>query len=381
MLRMTIGPTRIAPSVLSRVALHPPAINDPEFLQVFAGCLRDTRTIHGIGLRSGLSDGAPAPSSGLGYIIPATGTMGMEMLGANFAPPGSHVAVFSTGMWGDRWAESCRRLGLVVHRVPVNARGPIDYGALADVLASHDIKAVFATHVDSSSGLVIDPGALGALTKEHGAFLLVDGICGAGCEPMEQDKWGVDVLLSSTPKAIGVPCGLVMITTNDRATDYLKNRTWEPGTLSLDLKPWVPVMEAHTTGGFGYFQSPAGNLVAGLSEGYRLILAEGLAERALRHQSFAKELHAGLERLGLEILVKEPKYRANGVTVILYPEGRDASFLQVLVSNGLVLPGGTHPEYGPRTFRIGHFGNVTQDDITTTLSVIEKSLKQPAKAA
>jgi len=368
MLRMTIGPTRIAPSVLARVAIHPPAINDPEFLQVFAGCLRDTRTIHGI-------------ARGLGYIIPCTGTMGMEMLGANFAPPGSHVAVFSTGMWGDRWAESCRRLGLNVHRVPVNARGPIDYSGLANVCANNDIKAVFATHVDSSSGLIIDPGALGAITRKHGAFLLVDGICGAGCEPMQQDEWGVDVLLSSTPKAIGVPCGLVMITTNERATAYLENRLWDPVTLSLDLKPWVPVMKAHTTGGFGYFQSPAGNLVAGLAEGYRLILEEGLGPRVERHRRFTKELHAGLERLGLEILVTDPQYRSNGVTVILFPEGRDGSFMQVLQSNGLVLPGGTHPEYGPRTFRIGHFGNVTQDDITTTLAVIEKSLAQTATRA
>jgi alanine-glyoxylate transaminase/serine-glyoxylate transaminase/serine-pyruvate transaminase len=368
MLRMTIGPTRIAPSVLSRVAVAPPAINDPEFLQVFAGCLRDTRAIHGI-------------AKGLGYILPATGTMGMEMLAANFTPPGSHVVVFSTGFWGDRWAESCRRIGLVVHRVPVNARGPIDYAAVADMLKNNDIKAVLATHVDSSSGLVIDPGALGVLAREHGALLLVDGICGAGCETMEQDKWGVDVLLSSTPKAIGVPCGLIMITTSDRATEQLKSRSWDPGTLALDLKPWVSVMEAHSIGQFGYFQSPAGNLMAGLAEGYRLILAEGLGARVERHQRLTRELHAGLERLGLEILVKEASYRANGVTVILYPEGRDSSFLQVLFANGLVLPGGTHSEYGPRTFRIGHFGNVTDDDITTTLSVLEKSLKQTARAA
>lgn len=368
MLRMTIGPTRIAPSVLAKVALHPPAINDPEFLKTFSECQRDLRAVHGI-------------QKGLVHIIPATGTMGMEILAASFAPPRSKVAVLSTGMWGDRWAESCRRMGLDVHRIPVNARGPIDYGALAETVAKQGIKTIFCTQVDSSSGLILDLYEIGKISKQNGAMLLVDGICGAGAEKMDQDGWGVDVLLTSTPKAVGVPCGLVMISTNDRATDFLKTRAWDPWTFSLDLKPWVSVMEAHDKGQFGYIQSPAGNLVNGLHEGLRLILAEGLPARCARHEKLRQDLHAGLEKLGLEILVKEPKYRSNGVTVILFPEGRDASFIGALLKNGLMLPGGTHPEYGPRTFRIGHFGNVTQEDITTTLTVLEKTLRETARAS
>ncbi len=367
MLRMTIGPTRIASSVLAKTALHPPAINDPDFLHTFMECTRDLRTVHGI-------------EKGLVYIIPATGTMAMEILAASFAPPRSKVAVFSTGMWGDRWSESCRRMGLDVFRLPVNARGPIDYGALAELVAKEGIKTIFCTHVDSSSGLILDLYEIGRISKKNGAMLLVDGICGAGAEKMDQDGWGVDVLLSSTPKAIGVPCGLVMITTNDRATDWLKSRAWEPWTFALDLKPWVSVMEAHNKGQFGYVQSPAGNIVNGLHEGLRLIIAEGIGPRVARHERLRKELHAGLEKLGLEILVKDPVYRSNGVTVILYPEGRDASLLGALQANGLVLPGGTHPDYASRTFRVGHFGNVTPEDISTTLSVLGQTLSA-SKAA
>lgn len=368
MLRMTIGPTRIAQSVLAKVALHPPAINDPDFLKTFSECARDLRVVHGI-------------ERGLQHIIPATGTMGMEILAASFAPPRSRVAVFSTGMWGDRWAESCRRMGLDTHRISVNARGPIDYGALADTVTKHGIQTIFCTQVDSSSGLILDLYEIGRIAKQSGAMLLVDGICGAGAEKMDQDGWGVDVLLTSTPKAIGVPCGLVMISTSDRATDFLETRSWDPWTFSLDLKPWVSVMKAHDKGQFGYIQSPAGNLVAGLHEGLRLILAEGIGPRVARHERLRGELHAGLSKLGLEILVNDPRYRSNGVTVILYPEGRDASFIGALLKNGLMLPGGTHPEYGSRTFRIGHFGNVTPEDISTTLSVLEKTLKETSSAA
>ena len=266
-------------------------------------------------------------------------------------------------------------MGLDVFRIPVNARGPIDYGALAETVAKEGIKTILCTQVDSSSGLLLDLYEIGRIAKKNGAMLLVDGICGAGAEKMDQDGWGVDVLLSSTPKAIGVPCGLIMITTNDRATDYLKTRAWEPWTFALDLKPWVSVMEAHNKGQFGYVQSPAGNLVMALHEGLRLITTEGIGPRTARHERLRKELHAGLEKLGLEILVKDPAYRSNGVTVILYPEGRDPSLIGALQANGLTLPGGTHPEYGPKTFRIGHFGNVTDEDIATTLRVLGETLQ------
>ncbi|MEZ4298947.1 MAG: aminotransferase class V-fold PLP-dependent enzyme [Polyangiaceae bacterium] len=367
MLRMTIGPTRIANSVLEKTAIHPAAINDPDFLKLFSECQRDLRVLHGI-------------QKGLVYVIPATGTMGMEILAASFAPPRSKVAVFSTGMWGDRWSESCRRMGLDLHRVHVNARGPIDYGALAETVAKHGIKTIFCTQVDSSSGLILDLYEVGKIAKKNGAMLLVDGICGAGCEKMDQDGWGVDVLLTSTPKAVGVPCGLIMISTSDRATDFLKTRSWDPQTFALDLKPWVSVMEAHDKGQFGYIQSPAGNLVVALHEGLRLIMNEGVAPRTARHERLRADLHKGLEKLGLEILVKDPAVRSNGVTVLLYPEGKDPSFIGALLKNGLMLPGGTHPEYGPRTFRIGHFGNVTDEDISTTLSVLEKTLKETAGA-
>ena len=36
---------------------------------------------------------------------------------------------------------------------------------------------------------------------------------------------------------------------------------------------------------------------------------------------------------------------------------------------------------GAGTFRIGHFGNVTQEDITTTLSILEKTLGESAAKA
>src|SRR5262245_32286328 len=104
MLNMVIGPSRIASSVLERMAVPPPPITDPHFLRVLGECLRQLRTI------LGSKDGAS-------FIVPGTGTMGMEMVTASFLPAGVPVAVVSTGYWGDRWAAICSRLGAEVHSI------------------------------------------------------------------------------------------------------------------------------------------------------------------------------------------------------------------------------------------------------------------------
>ena len=171
-----------------------------------------------------------------------------------------------------------------------------------------------------------------------------------------------------------MPAGLVLISVGERAMSMLSQRSWECCSFALDLKPWIPVMEAAEEGVPGYFQSPAGNLVLGLSEGLRIILAEGREARANRHHALTQMLHAGLSASGLELLVKDVTARANGVTVCLYPELSGPDFLEAVKKRGVLLVRGLHPEMAARTFRIGHLGNVTQADIEMTLGALQQAM-------
>lgn len=63
-------------------------------------------------------------------------------------------------------------------------------------------------------------------------------------------------------------------------------------------------------------------MVYGLNEGLRVIAEEGLQERFVRHRKNASALWAGLEALGLELLV-EPAYRLPSLTSVKMPEGVD----------------------------------------------------------
>lgn len=361
MLNMVIGPSRIAPSVLDRMAVPAPAITDPDFLRVFGECLRQLRII--LGSRDGGS-----------FIIPATGTMGMEMVTASFLPAGASVALVSTGYWGDRWAAICARLGLDVHTIRCAPGTGPDPEQVQSLLGNRRCEALIVTHADSSSGVLTDLQALAAIARDNGALTLVDGICGAGIEAVEQTLWGIDVYLTGTPKGLGVPAGLALISANERAMGILKGRSWECPSFSLDLKPWVPVFAAAEEGLPGYFQSPAGNLVLALAEGLRLVLAEGVDARVQRHRELTRMLHDGLAASGIQLLAGADTAKANGVTVCRYPDSWGPEFLEAVKALQVLLVSGLYPGMEIRTFRIGHLGNVTSGDIEMTLGAIRQAL-------
>lgn len=360
---MTIGPTRMADSVLASAAAQPPPITDPEFLNTTAQCVRDLRLLFGATESDQL-------------LVPGTGTMGLEMLAANFVPPGGSVVVASTGIWGDRWAEICRRLGHVVHHISNDVGNSVDCGHLASALDRTRPAAVFVTHVDSSTGVVVDLAEITRVAHRFGARVLVDGICAAGAEPVHQDLWDVDVYLASTPKALGVPAGLILISIRGSAARELETQSWSCPSFSLDLRPWVPVFRRIEDGTFSYFQSPAGNLILALRESLRLILDEGLEARYARHRHCRDALHSGLQALDISVLAAPPS-RSSAVTVCTYPDGYDAGLLSDLRKVGIELPSGTHPEVAERTFRIGHLGNVTMSDIDFTLDALATACHHP----
>lgn len=359
---MSVGPTRLAPSVLAAVAAQPLPLSDSAFLACVAECVRGLRVVFG-------AEGCDQ------VIIPATGTIGLEVVAANLVPRGGSVLVLSTGVWGERWAEICRRLGHDVRVVRAPFGAAMDAAAVEDALAARRADAVLVTHVDSSTGVLVDLPAICASAARFGTRVLVDGMGAAGAEIVEQRAWGIDAYVASTPKALGAPAGLALISLSPSAAREVEERSSPGPSFALDLAPWLAVFRAAEGGTFAYFQSPAGNLLAALREALRLVIDEGMPSRTRRHRACRDGLHAGLRRLGCEI-VAAAEVRSATITVCWYPEGHDATLLRQVEELGLVLPAGVHPEFGARTFRIGHLGDVQEADIEFTLWTLTRALSR-----
>lgn len=359
---MTISPTRVHPDVLRAMATQTPTADDPAFIAAFGRALQSVREL--LGAR------ACQP-----FIIPGTGTLGMEALIANWLEPGARVLVVSTGYWGDRFAEVARRHGVAVHHAQVApGQGP-DYAALEAELATGAYKALAWTHVDSSTGVRVDCADMASLARRHCALSLVDGIAGAGAEPFDQDACDVDVYLTASPKALGVPAGLIVITAGERALESLARRAAPPLVYALDLTEWLPVMRLLENGQFGYFNTPALNLVMALAIGLERISEEGLERRWQRHARIAAGIHAGLDALDLRLVAAE-EHRSNGLSTVWYPAGVGRELLAAVRAEGVILAGGHHPDIGPQTFRIGHLGWVSASDALATIGALERSLRR-----
>lgn len=357
---MTISPTRYDPAVLRTMATVPPTGDDPLFIQAFAQALRDLRTIMGA-------------ESGRSFILPGSGTLGMEAMVANWLEPGLRVLVVSTGYWGDRLAEIARHHGaevLVVASEP--GMGP-NLAEIESELAKGGFAALAWTHGDSSTAVRSDNRALARLANRHGALSLVDGICAAGAEPFNQDQEGVDVYLAASPKALSVPAGLILLTVSPRAMGALERRQSPPLIYSLDLRRWGPVFAEIEAGRFAYFNTPATSLVLALSVGLKQILEEGIQRRWERHARLASAIRAAACALGLEIVASED-VRSNALTVLRYPKGVGRELVGMMKAEGVLIAGGYHPTLGPETFRIGHLGWVSEADVLATVGALERVL-------
>ena len=254
--------------------------------------------------------------------------------------------------------------------------GVIDPDAIESELRRTKYKVLTFTHVDTSTAVLVDPVPIGLLGKKYGVLTILDGVCSVAGEEIRQEEWGIDVVLTASQKAVGVPPGLALLVVSPEAIDKWKSRTTLVGSYYSDWSNWLPIMNAYANRKPSYFGTPAVNLVAALEVSLQLILREGLDVRFERHKRTGDAFRAGIAALGLDQVPVNNQVAANTLSAPMYPDGISGpEFLSSVSSQGVILAGGLLPEIKDKYFRIGHMGSVNKGDIITTLSAIESGLK------
>ena len=347
-LLMIPGPIEVSPAVRAAFADPPPGHLEPRLIEAFGASLEMMRRVW----RSG--------ASAQPFLVPGSGTTAMDMAVANLIEPGDAVIVVNTGYFSDRMVEMLRRagadvidLGVVPGDVPHVSRAE---GAFDDVeRTGRRVKALFATHVDTSTAARVDPQLLAALARARGCLAVFDGVCATGAEPFEMDAWGADVYLTASQKAIGVPPGLALLVVSEGALEARERRASAP-PLAWDFRSWRPVMEAYEARKPAYFATPPTNLVMGLAVSLREILEDGIEARWAAHARAARALSAAWEVLGLSHVPQREAHRATTLSALRYPARVDASLVSRIAERGVIVAGGLHPRIRTEYFRVGHMG-------------------------
>lgn len=360
---MIPGPIEFENDVLQCMATPTPSHVDPDFIATFSNTLKLLKEV----CRS---------PSGQAFIVAGTGTFAMDMAAANLIESGDKALVVSSGYFGLRFAEILKRYGAEVDVLEAEVGDIVPIDRIEQQLQSKTYKLLAFTHVDTSTAVLNDAKRIGALGKKHGVLTVLDGVCSVAGEDIRQDDWNIDVVLTASQKAVGVPPGLALLVASKNAIQAFEQRKSPVANYYGDWANWLPIMKAYENKQASYFGTPPVNLIMALEKSLQNIVKEGLDQRFDRHQRAGKAMRAALKAIGLEVLSKNEDIASNTLSAPYYPSQIDpSSFLQGVNKEGIVLAGGLLPELKSKYFRIGHMGSVNKSDLLGTIGAIETVLK------
>jgi aspartate aminotransferase-like enzyme len=352
----TPGPTPVPPEVLA--ALGEPVLHHraPDFRVVYERVLGRLRAVH--------------QTASDVLLFTCSGTGAFESAVVNLCSPGERVLVVSSGHFGERWAAMLGRYGAAVEELRYawgETPSPEDLAHRLEEIAR--VSIVVLVHSETSTGVVADVQALGAVAKEAGALVVVDAVSSLGAVPLETDEWSLDVVVAGSQKALMTPPGLATVAVSPAALDHAAR-----ATLPRYYLDWERTRKAQEKLDSAF--TPAVSLVVALDVALGLLLEEGLEAAFARHVRLGRACRAGIKAMGLELFSPDED-RSAVVTAARMPDGIDASALTLALrdQHGITIAGG-QGELKGQIFRIGHIGWFDEFDIATALSAVELVLAE-----
>lgn len=359
---MIPGPIEFDPTVLEKMGQPTLSHVAPGFIESFGRSLEMMRDVW------------LAPK-GQPFIIAGSGTLAMDIAGANLIEPGDKVLVISTGYFGERYADLLSRYGAEVTFLQSEVGDVVPLETVENELSGGNYKLMTFTHVDTSTSVLVDAKAMSALAQKYGVLSILDGVCSVAGEEIRQEEWGIDVVVTASQKAVGVPPGLALLVASEKAMNVWKNRKTPVANYYVDWGNWLPIMEAYEARKPSYFATPSVNLIQALEQSLKLILEEGVDERFARHKRLAKKFRAEMKALNLSFIPVSEEVQANTLTAPYYKnESKGGAFLKRVNENGVVIAGGLLPSHKTQYFRVGHMGIVNDEHIDKTVQAIKSAL-------
>ncbi len=300
----------------------------------------------------------------------ASGTGMMEACLANVLAPGERLLVVVNGQFGERFAAIGKALGAVVETLEVPWGEAVDAAAVEARAKDADYRAVVLVHNESSTGVVADLAALGAVMRDRPTLLLVDSVSGLAGLEMRQDAWGADIVVSASQKALMCPPGVGVASVSAKAWEVVRRDDRSP-RFYFDFRRYGEEIEQGATP----YTSPVA-LIQGVAEALRMIHEEGLEQVLARHRRLASALRAGAAAIGL------PSYARSGalsptVSVFAVPEGIQASaIVRRLHEKHRTVIAGARNKLAGKVIRIGTMGHIFEGDILTDLIHLEDVLAE-----
>ena len=350
----TPGPTQIPPEVVLAEASPMIHHRTSEFSDIFANVSEDLKYIF-------------QTKNGEVFTFASSGTGGMEACVVNSVSRGDKAIVISGGKFGERWAQICETYGVNVVRIDVENGKAVKPEDLDETIKKEeDIKAVFTTLSETSTGVVHDIESIAKIVKGHNLLLVVDGISGIGVQPFRMDDWGVDIAVTGSQKGFMLPPGLAFVCVAKSAWESIEKS--DLPKYYWNFKKMQKALNNKTTA-----YTPAISLIMAAGKSIEMIKSEGIENVWTRHARLAHATREGMKALGLELFAGNDS--GNVLTSVKIPDGVnfDSGIKKLRDETGVTIAGG-QDELKGKMFRVGHMGYVNEFDIVLATSAVEKIL-------
>jgi aspartate aminotransferase-like enzyme len=237
-----------------------------------------------------------------------------------------------------------------------------------EVLSTGKYDLVTVTHNETSTGVMNPLEEISKVVRKYpDVIFCVDTVSSAGGIKIDVDRCGIDICITSSQKALGLPPGLAICTISERAVEKargVKNRGFY-----FDL---VQLYDTIKKKDYQYPSTPNLSLMFALDYQLDRILEEGLKNRYKRHLEMA-EYTRNWAKKNFGMFTRD-EYASVTLTTVKNTRNISVKDLNAeLGKRGFAISNG-YGDLKEKTFRIAHMADLTLDDVSELLEAIEDIL-------
>ncbi len=305
-------------------------------------------------------------------VVSGSGTASNEMVLSSVVEKNEKVLLITNGEFGNRLREIIECYNINLNLIEYNWG---EYPKISDIEKElkddKAIKLVAMVFHETSTGMINPIHEVGEIAKKYGKMYFIDAISAIGGEDVDVVRDNIDFCTGVPNKSVAGPPGMSFVCVNRNVMDKIKNIKRKNIYLNLQthLKFAEEINQTPNTPAVVQFLM----LDAALDE----LFKEGLENRFERYKSLARIIREEINKMNLEILLKDEKYMSNTVTsVFLHSNYNLMEFIKRMDDEGYVLYPGKGPLFKKNMFQIANMGQLTKDDTLNMLKTLKETLKK-----
>ncbi|MFT9493520.1 pyridoxal-phosphate-dependent aminotransferase family protein [Anaerosolibacter sp.] len=303
-------------------------------------------------------------------ILNGEGILGLEAACASLIEPGDRVLCIDNGIFGNGFGDFARMYGAEVVYFKSDYRKAVNVLALEKFLDNDNAFTVATlVHCETPSGITNSVEQICQLLNKFGIISVVDSVSGIGGEPIETDKWKMDIVLGGSQKCLSAPPGLTFLSISEKAWKKILNRRLPIAGYYVNLSIWKDWYQNRE---FPYTQ-PINDIF-----GFHTAIERWLSDEnpLLRHKVIGEAARKSLIEAGLELFPLEGF--SNTVTTINIPENtKFKDVFNSMLEDHNILIAGAFGFLKDKVIRIGHMGeNCYEDRLYVALKALDNVFRK-----